>query len=106
MPTTGVPTAALKCTGPESYEINKRILLNGEKIKPDSCWHAFLKYRNKLIDCRREISETEHDHMLNVNESFLIESINRKKCWNSSFNRKYVKQIEENLDIDLSDVKV
>ena len=55
-----------------------------------------MEYKLKDLD---RILKTNH-------EEILLEAINNIGTWNDKFQRKYVKKIQKDLDIDLSDVLI
>ena len=70
---------------------------------PSSCYHAFVKVKGVCFDA--ESTKTFYqDECLIIPEEVVIKSINNAE-WNNFFNRKHVYDIEQNLQIDLSDIE-
>ena len=88
------------------YNDNKDYFENG-KGKVCAHSHIVLRYKRKYFDCRMEYKLKDLDRILKTNhEEILLEAINNIGTWNDKFQRKYVKKIQKDLDIDLSDVLI
>lgn len=87
----------------DTYDFDQnRNAING-LTDPSSCSHAFVKVKGVCFDA--ESTKTfYHDECLIIPEKIVVESINNAE-WNNAFNRKYVYDIEQNLQIDLSDIE-
>lgn len=90
-----------RCNNEYDFLQNKKALQGLDN--PTSCSHAFIKIKNVYFDA--EDTEIFRDSScLIMPEEVVIESLNNAE-WNDSFNRKHVYDIEQNLQIDLSDIE-
>lgn len=89
----------------DRYERNKESLSNIGQT-PTACTHACLYHDGKYIDSKSNIDIRNYRFMLKIDsEEFIVESINNRSAWNDTFERdKYVPDIAEDLEIDLSDL--
>ncbi len=97
-------------TSKTDYLNNENVLKN-KTGKAESPSHAVLLYDGHFVDSHEDItfSDLSDDgfRWLQIieEEEFIKQSIKNKDSWNSSFDRENIQKIEENLKIDLSDIK-
>ena len=89
----------------ESYHVNQKYNLGIVKY-PSSCTHATVRVSSKNYDSEGLHKTSRYFRKIILDEKGIIKSINRYSIWNDDFDRKYIKEIECKLDIDLSDIKV
>jgi hypothetical protein len=88
----------------DSYKNNKAVLTS-KKGKPQGCSHVVLYKDKKCIDSGGVVDVTEYKYTLRITDiNFVLESINNVSAWSSLFDRNSIKEIEEKLGIDLSDI--
>jgi hypothetical protein len=92
------------------YQHNYRCLKNN-KGTPNSCYHIGLYYKKKYIDCKGMIDKKSVNFSLKKlkikDESFVISALNNIYQWNTAFKReKHIPEIEEQLNVDLSDINI
>jgi len=87
-----------------NHYLNNSNVLENNNGEPEACAHAGIYYRRKYLDSNGKIDtwKFEHDHY--VNEKFIVNSINNLGCWNSSFERSHIGEIEDRLNIKLNDI--
>lgn len=88
----------------QNYKNNKRFL-DLDSLVADSASHIYLNYGGWCYDSYDKIKYVCYTTYLEVTEEHLLNSLNFGG-WNSTFDRKYVKEIMDVLDIDLTDVAV
>jgi hypothetical protein len=71
-----------------------------------ACIHALLQHNGNRFDCTGgNVLHRRHEDELEIEDmDFLVASINSDN-WNIMFNREYVSDIEQNLSIDLSNIR-
>jgi len=94
-----------------NYISNKRKEKNNTNFGPVAPSHVVLFYNKKCLDSDSEKSlkeyreEFPYKHEVK-SENFLINAINAVNSWNFLFDRRFVKKIQRDLNIDLSDIKI
>ena len=90
--------------GEHSFDTNEDFI-KGKRSTPGSCTHALLSYKGECMDCTDIEYPHDSDYLHIIkDEEFIVKSINILNHWNSYFNRKYIKKIADDLDIDLNDI--
>ena len=81
--------------------------LNGELDSPNSCSHAMLFYNGKYIDSEEEFNTLPEKYPKShiLPEHLVVASLNYD-VWNDAFNRRWIRIIEEKLNINLSDILI
>lgn len=88
--------------GVSSWVSNKKALKGDKQTKPAGCYHATLRHKGMFLDSEG-IQNANHywkKHTIK-NISFVKESIREPYNWNTMFNRKYIEEIENTLNISL-----
>ena len=90
----------------ETYHQNNKFIFNKSRTI-DSCSHAAIKFNDSIIDCNNirnyaDIYDGSYKYIHHISEHFIKKSLRCRSKWNPSFDRKYVKQIEKDLNISLS----
>lgn len=71
----------------------------------NSCNHAFLKIKNKYIDCEKYIDLERYPYSHNIsNPKFVLITLKNRHNWNSTFDRHWVRIMEKKIGIKLSDI--
>ncbi len=91
------------------YLENKRILKGVGEVEPRSCNHAAVFHKGHYLDAKGSLDGVrldEYEHFeFTKDESFILASVNNVGQWNNAFERAYIDYIEDELRIDLSDIK-
>lgn len=91
----------------KEYLNNKQVLRNGNG-KPMGCAHACILHDGKFTDSSGVINNISKFKWTQIidEEEFIKQSVNNVDEWNPTFNREsFLNNIEEELGIDLSDIK-
>ncbi len=89
-----------------SFLNNKRIL-RGEDGKPSAPKHCCLLHDGEFIDSAGDVDLKEYSWIQIIDEEeFIKKTVNNVNDWNYSFDRKNIKEIEETLKINLSDLEI
>lgn len=86
------------------YYQNEKVLQGNNRCKPTAPSHCIIGLDDKEYDTSRFSRGWVSRHV--VEEKFLLKTLKNTKSWNRDFDRSYIKDIEECLKIDLSDVAV
>ncbi len=88
-----------------SFTINDAIVTGREEdYDPVGCAHALIKYKGKFYDPNGVQHDSRSSHILS--EDFVVRSIWNEDAWSTIFNRTHIKEIEIDLNIDLSDIYI
>jgi len=93
----------------DHYSSNRKLIKNNSfcnDLLAPSHIGIEIKKMTPVLDCERTLKKEQYGFVIKTNsEDVLINAINNVDTWNPMFNRKKrVPLIEEELDIDLSDV--
>lgn len=91
-----------------SKETNERVIKNkkGDGIAP---MHVGILINKYFFDCSSELKKESYSYIQEIKNKkdwFILNTINNVNTWNSSFNRNYVKNIENEFKIDLSEIRL
>ena len=89
----------------DRYINNSRVLRDnyGEAEVPD---HCCLLYKGKFIDSNGDHAVGGYSWIQIIDEEeFITKALDNVCDWNSDFNRREIKNIEEGLGVDLEDIK-
>jgi len=92
------------CYDTPSYHDNDAYFKGVHSIT-NSCSHAFLKIKKKHIDCKTNIDVRHYPFNHNISDpKFVLKALEDTDNWNSSFDRSWVRIMENNIGIKLSDI--
>ena len=89
----------------EEAESNLKKLAKGIAIGLSAPSHCGIVYESTVMDCNQEELQEKVEITYLVNEYEMVSLIITGRGWNDSFDRDYIRDIEDNLSIDLSDIK-
>lgn len=90
--------------GKERYLNNQKILRDKDK-KAQACSHICILYMGEFIDSDGEVDVSDYDWIQIIDEEeFIKRALSNTKDWNILFNREYINNIENELEIDLGDI--
>lgn len=90
----------------EDRYLNNAKILRNKKGKAEAPTHCCLLYKGKFIDSDGERKVGKYNWLQIIDEEeFITKALDNIWDWNHSFDREYIDEIEEKLDIDLSDIR-
>lgn len=90
----------------ELFRNNKRVMVEHKGI-PMAPSHCCLFHSGEFIDSKGNANLARFPLCQFVEEEdFIKRAVNNVDDWNTSFNRKKIKEIAEHLNLDLSDIKI
>ena len=88
----------------DNFEKNEDVLNTG-KGSPVSCTHVCIKYKGKYLDAVKEVDINDFAENHEITEEFLIKAlIENEDAWNGCFDRHLVGEIQNELNVNLTDV--
>ena len=90
--------------GKERY-LNNQKVLRDKKGEVQACHHVCLLHKGEFIDNEGKVNVSDYNWIQIIDEEeFIKRALNNIKDWNIDFNRKYINEIEEKLEINLQDI--
>ena len=93
----------------EDYENNQRVINGDTSCIPSAPLHVVLRKNGKFFDSTGDLDDNYVNFAYlfqhTCTEKFLTDAIKKADNWRSIFNREHIKEIEQKLKVDLSDVK-
>jgi hypothetical protein len=85
-------------------ESNLKKLSKGISTGLRAPYHCGIAIDLSIIDCEEENLQERNEITYLMDEDEMVDMINTGKGWNDSFDRDYIRDIEDQLSIDLSDI--
>ena len=80
-------------------------LKNGTNETPSACSHAVVLYNGNYYDSNGESIDPPYSQNHSLPIWVVVKTLNTRD-WNSEFDRRYIRQIAKDLNVNLSDIKI